>query len=267
MDFLSSLPGDNLIIFIIPFLFGAVVGSFLNVCIYRIPLGMSIVTPPSSCPNCGSRVPFYLNVPILSYMLLAGKCNACKAPFSARYPAVEALTGLLAVFTFMKFGPSIDALIYFVFLSALIVITFIDLDLQIIPDVLSLPGVALGFAASFVLLDVTVLDSFIGLAFGGGILYLIAFGYHLATGQEGMGGGDIKLLAMIGAFLGWKGVLLTLLLSSFAGAITGGVLMYAFGKGSKHAIPFGPFLALGAVLHLFFGEKLISWYIMRATGF
>jgi leader peptidase (prepilin peptidase)/N-methyltransferase len=167
----------------------------------------------------------------------------------------------------MKFGPSIDALIYFAFISALVVITFIDLDLQIIPDVISLPGIVLGFAASFVLLDLTVMDSAIGFAVGGGVLYLIAFGYHLVTGAEGMGGGDIKLLAMIGAFLGWKGVLLTLLLSSFAGAIIGSVLMYAFGRGARHAIPFGPFLALGALIHLFFGERLIGWYIMRASGF
>lgn len=258
---------ETIILSILPFVFGALIGSFLNVCIYRIPLGMSIVSPPSSCPNCGAAVPFYLNVPVLSYIVLRGRCYSCKAPFSARYPLVEALTGLMAVFTFMKFGASVDALIYFAFICALIVITFIDLDLQIIPDVISLPGIALGFAASFVLLDLSVLDSLIGLAFGGGILYLIAFGYHLITGQEGMGGGDIKLLAMIGAFLGWKGVLLTLLLSSFTGAITGVILMYAFGKGTKHAIPFGPFLALGALLHLFFGESLIGWYIMRASGY
>lgn len=256
---------DNLIL-ILPFLFGAVVGSFLNVCIYRIPIGMSIISPPSSCPNCSSRVPFYYNVPILGYIVLGGKCSSCRAPFSARYPVVEVMAGLFAVFTFMRFGPSYDALIYFAFISALIVITFIDLDLQIIPDVISLPGIVLGFAASFVLFDVTVLESAIGLLFGGGILFLIAFGYHLLTGHEGMGGGDIKLLAMIGAFLGWKGVILTLLLSSFAGALIGGVLMYAFGKGSKYAIPYGPFLALGAVLHLFFGERLIGWYIMRASG-
>lgn len=258
---------DNLTIFLIlPFLFGAVVGSFLNVCIYRIPMGMSIVSPPSSCPRCGSRVPFYYNVPILSYIVLGGKCSSCRAPFSARYPFVEALTGLFAAFTFVRFGASVDALIYFVFISALIVITFIDLDLQIIPDVISVPGIVLGFAASFVLVDLTVLDSAIGLLFGGGILFLIAFGYHRLTGHEGMGGGDIKLLAMIGAFLGWKGVILTLLLSSFAGAIVGGVLMSAFGKGSKYAIPYGPFLAIGALVHLFFGERLIGWYIMKASG-
>lgn len=258
---------ENLILIALPFLFGAVIGSFLNVCIYRIPAGISIVSPPSSCPNCSSRIPFYYNVPILGYIVLGGKCHSCRAPFSARYPVIEALTGLLAVFTFMRFGPSHDALIYFVFICALVVVTFIDLDLQIIPDVISIPGIALGFAASFVLMEVTVLDSAIGLLFGGGILFLIAFGYHMLTGHEGMGGGDIKLLAMIGAFLGWKGVILTLLLSSFGGALAGAFLMYAFGKGSKSAIPYGPFLALGAMLHLFFGDRLIDWYLMRASGF
>lgn len=257
---------ENILIIILPFFFGAVVGSFLNVCIYRVPLGVSIVNPPSSCPNCGARVPFYLNVPILSYLVLAGKCSSCEMPFSARYPAVEFLTGVIAVFVFLRFGPSLDALIYFVFISALIVITFIDLDLQIIPDVISLPGVALGLASSFVLTDLTVLDSAIGLLLGGGLLYAVAFGYRLITGHEGMGGGDIKLLAMIGAFLGWKGVLLTVVLSSFTGAIIGGIMMYAFGRSGRHAIPFGPFLASGAVFHLFFGERVISWYLSMASG-
>lgn len=256
---------ENLIL-ILPFLFGAVVGSFLNVCIHRIPLGVSIVSPPSSCPMCASRIPFYYNVPILGYIVLGGRCSSCGAPFSARYPAVEALTGLFAAALFLRFGPSVDALVYFVFISALIVITFIDLDLKIIPDVISLPGIVLGLAASLILADLTVVDSAIGVVAGGGLLYLVAFGYHLATGHDGMGGGDIKLLAMIGAFLGWKGVILTVLLSSFAGAAVGGVLMLAFGKGSKYAIPYGPFLALGAVAHLFFGEAMIGWYIARAAG-
>ncbi|MCC6502149.1 MAG: prepilin peptidase [Deltaproteobacteria bacterium] len=258
---------ETIILSILPFVFGAVVGSFLNVCIYRIPLGLSVVSPPSSCPNCSARIPFYLNVPVLSYIVLRGRCHSCKAPFSARYPLVEAAAGLMAVFTFLKFGPTVDTLIYFAFICALIVITFIDLDLQIIPDVISLPGIVLGFAASFALSGLTVQDSLIGIAAGGGLLYLVATGYQLATGQDGMGGGDIKLLAMIGAFLGWKGVLLTVLLSSFAGAITGVVLIYVFGKGTKHAIPFGPFLALGALIHLFFGESMIGWYITRASGY
>lgn len=258
---------ETIILLILPFLFGAVIGSFLNVCIYRLPLGASVVSPPSSCPVCSSRIPFYLNIPVLSYIILGGRCSSCKAPFSARYPAVEALTGFLSVFTFMKFGPTPDFLIYFAFICALIVITFIDLDIQIIPNVISLPGIALGFAASFALSGLTVQDSAIGIAAGGGLLYLVAAGYRIATGQDGMGGGDIKLLAMIGAFLGWKGVLLTVFLSSFAGAAIGGVLMLAFGKNSKHAIPFGPFLALGAVIYLFFGEGIVAWYMTRASGY
>lgn len=257
---------ETIILLILPFVFGAVIGSFLNVCIYRVPLGASVVSPPSSCPACSARIPFYLNIPILSYIVLRGRCSSCKAPFSARYPAVEALTGLMAVFAFMKFGPTPDFLIYFVFICALIVITFIDLDFQIIPNVISLPGVAAGFAASFALAGLTVADSAIGIAAGGGILYAIAYGWHLFTGREGMGGGDIKLLAMIGAFLGWKGVLLTLFLSSFSGALIGGVLMMAFGKDSKYAIPFGPFLALGALIYLFFGEGIIGWYLTLGPG-
>ncbi|WKZ33849.1 MAG: prepilin peptidase [Thermodesulfobacteriota bacterium] len=254
------------IILILPLVFGAIVGSFLNVCIHRIPLGVSIVSPPSSCPNCTNRIPFYLNVPVISYILLRGRCSACGEPFSARYPVVEAFTALVALFTFLKFGPTPEAAVYFAFLSALIVITFIDLDLKIIPDVISLPGIAAGLLASFFLPYPGVLNSFIGAAAGGGVLFAVAWGYYLATGQEGMGGGDVKLLAMIGAFLGWKGVILTLLIGSFTGALTGALLMLALGKGSRYAVPFGPFLALGAAAHLFFGESIISWYLLKATG-
>ncbi|HEY4706926.1 MAG TPA: prepilin peptidase [Thermodesulfobacteriota bacterium] len=254
------------VILIIPFVFGAVVGSFLNVCIYRIPKGLSIVSPPSSCPSCGSRIPFYLNVPIIAYLALRGRCANCSEPFSPRYPVVEALTGLFAVFAFMRFGPSIETLVYFAFLSALIVITFIDLDLKIIPDVISIPGIVIGLGLSFFLPYPGVADSFIGAAVGGGILFLVAWGYLVATGHEGMGMGDVKLLAMIGAFLGWKGVIVTLLFGSFIGALIGALLILAFGKGGRYAIPFGPFLALGATVHLFFGEAMIAWYIAKATG-
>lgn len=254
------------LILILPLVFGAIVGSFLNVCIHRVPLGVSIVYPPSSCPNCSNPIPFYLNVPIISYVLLRGRCSSCGEPFSARYPVVEALTALVALFTFLRFGPTAEAAVYFVFLSALIVITFIDLDLKIIPDVISLPGIVAGLIVSFFLPYPGALDSFIGAAAGGGVLFAVAWGYYMATGQEGMGGGDIKLLAMIGAFLGWKGVILTLLLGSLAGAVIGSVLMLALGKGSRYAVPFGPFLAFGAAVHLFFGESIISWYLLKASG-
>lgn len=257
---------DNYLILIVPFLFGAAIGSFLNVCIHRVPLGLSIISPPSACPGCGRNIAFYDNIPILSYIVLGGKCRGCGSRISARYPLVEAATGLLASALFYKFGPGIELFVYFIFASTLIVITFIDLKYQIIPDVISLPGIALGFAASFVTSAPGVVDSLIGLLIGGGLLYAIATAYYLVTRHEGMGGGDIKMLAMIGAFTGWKGVLVTVLAGSFSGALIGGALMLFSGKGSRHAIPFGPFLALGALLYVFFGEEAVGWYIMTVVG-
>lgn len=254
------------IILIAPFLFGAVVGSFLNVCIYRIPLGASIVSPPSSCPVCGGRIPFYHNIPVVSYMVLGGRCRECRTPIPLRYPIVETLTGLLTVLLFKFFWPAPQFFVYFFFVSALVVITFIDLDHKIIPDVISLPGIVLGFVLSFFLPAPGFLNSLTGIISGGGILLTIALGYYFLTGSEGMGGGDIKLLAMIGAFLGWKGVLVTLMMGSFLGAFSGIVSMLAFGRSSKHMLPFGPFLAFGAIVHLFLGEALIGWYVARAVG-
>jgi len=154
-------------ILILPFVFGAIIGSFLNVCIYRVPLGLSVVSPPSSCPNCSRRIPFYFNIPVLSYIILRGRCSSCGEPFSLRYPVVEAATGLFGLFTVLRFGLSVEAIVYFVFICALIVITFIDLDLKIIPDVISLPGVAIGLVASFFLPYPGVLNSFIGAIAGG----------------------------------------------------------------------------------------------------
>ncbi|TAN59749.1 prepilin peptidase [bacterium] len=254
------------IILIVPFIFGAVVGSFLNVCIHRIPLGISVVSPPSRCPECKRHVPFYLNVPIISYFIIGGKCAFCRAPLSIKYPVVEALTGFFLAALFAKFGPGAELFVYFTFVSALIVITFIDLDLQIIPDVISLPGIVIGFVASFFLPWPGAVNSAIGIIGGGGVLLLVALVYLKLTGTDGMGGGDVKLLAMIGAFLGWKGALLTLFAGSLIGALAGGVVILTSGKSSKHPIPFGPFLAAGALIHLFFGDALIRWYIMKSIG-
>jgi leader peptidase (prepilin peptidase)/N-methyltransferase len=254
------------IILIVPFLFGAVAGSFYNVCVHRIPLGLSIVSPPSSCPACGARIPFYHNIPLVSYLMLGGRCAGCRTPIPVRYPVVEAITGGLTVALFVWFWPGPLFFVYFAFVSALVVITFIDLDHKIIPDVISLPGIAIGFACSLFLPYPGYLSSIVGILAGGGILLTIALGYYVLTGSEGMGGGDVKLLAMIGAFLGWKGVLVTLLIGSFTGALIGVVSMLVFGRSGKHQIPFGPFLALGAVVYLFFGEALISLYIERAVG-
>ncbi|MBI5874792.1 MAG: prepilin peptidase [Deltaproteobacteria bacterium] len=237
------------------------VGSFLNVCIHRLPGGKSIVFPPSSCPHCNAAIAFYDNIPIISYIVLLGRCRQCKSPISPRYPLVEFLTGFFSVLLLKTFGFSIEFPVYFVFAASLIVITFIDLQHQIIPDVISLPGIVVGFLVSC-FLPHGILNSAIGILAGGGSLFLIAFGYHFVTGREGMGGGDIKLLAMIGAFLGWKSVIITIFTGSFIGAVVGSALMLAKGKDTKYAIPFGPFLAFGAIISLFFGETIIKWYIM-----
>lgn len=253
-------------IVIIAFVFGAVVGSFLNVCIYRIPLGLSVVSPGSRCPECRRPVPFYYNVPIISYALLGGRCAFCKTPLSFQYPLVEALTGAFYALLVWRFGLAIDTAVYAAFISCLVVITFIDLKLQIIPDVISLPGIPVGLVLSFFTASPGVINAVIGAFSGGAILLCIAAGYHKLTGVEGMGGGDIKLLAMIGAFIGWKGVLVTILAGSFLGAIVGVITMLVFGRGSRHAIPFGPFLSAGAVIYIFFGSSAIRWYIMRTIG-
>ncbi|MGD9224801.1 MAG: prepilin peptidase, partial [Desulfobacteraceae bacterium] len=217
-------------------LLGMCIGSFLNVCIYRIPNGSSIVRPPSSCPVCNASIKWFDNIPVVSYILLRGRCRGCKTRISIRYPIVEMLTGLFAVITWMEFGLSLSALIYFFFITILLVITFIDIDHRIIPDIISLPCIPLGFALSFVLPSITWIDSLLGIALGGGSLLAIAWGYQLFRGKEGMGGGDIKLLAMIGAFLGWKGVLFTIMASSFTGTAVGIIMMIRAGGGMKMAL-------------------------------
>ncbi|MEN6465165.1 MAG: prepilin peptidase [Syntrophaceae bacterium] len=237
-------------------LFGAAIGSFLNVCIYRIPAEESIVRPASRCPQCKSPIRCYDNIPILSWMILKGKCRDCGEEIPARYAIVEALTALVSIVLFLKFGPTMMFISAFAFSAALIVITFIDLDHQIIPDVISLPGIPIFFLAAVFFMDLSWKDSLIGILLGGGILYLIAFFYYLFTRREGMGGGDIKLLAMLGAFLGWKSLLFILLVSSFLGAIAGITLMALKGANLKYAVPFGPFLAIAAFAYIFYGHVL-----------
>lgn len=246
---------------ILVFILGACIGSFLNVCIYRLPLSKSIVSPGSSCPSCGQPIRFYNNVPILSYLVLLGRCRSCGAKIGLRYPLVEALTGLVALAVWHKFGPTPAALIYFVFIGALIVITFIDLSHCIIPDVITLPGIVVFFCATFFLPAISYKNALAGLLLGGGLLWAIAWGYHLITGKEGMGGGDIKLLAMIGALTGVVGVCFTVFVSSAVGTLAGLITMLFTRQGLKLAIPFGPFLAIGAAGYIFYGPQLISWYI------
>lgn len=250
--------------------FGAIVGSFLNVCIARIPNGESVVRPPSHCPRCNSPIAFYDNIPLISYLVLAGRCRSCGERISPRYLMVEGLTGVLAGALYYRFGLGLAFFVAFVFVAALIVISFIDLDVRIVPDVISLPGIATGLIFSIigrylisdpVGLIPTPLSALIGAVAGGGFLLAVAWLYERFTGVEGMGGGDIKLLAMIGAFLGWPSVPLTLFFSSLGGSAVGIVLMLRKGVGAKYALPFAPFLCLGALLHLFFGSEVLHFYL------
>jgi len=242
------------------FAFGLCVGSFINVCIYRLPSNQSIVYPRSFCPRCEVPIRFYDNIPVLSYILLLGRCRHCKARIPFRYVLVEIAGGAFAVLTYLKFGLSVEALLYYLFIAALLVITYIDIDHRIIPDVISIPGIPAGFAASFFLPALSYRDSLMGIFIGGGTLYGIAWAYHALTRKEGMGGGDIKLLAMIGAFIGWKGVLFTVFVSSAVGTVCGMAVMLHQRGGMKLAIPFGPFLSIGAIAYVYFGPDLISWY-------
>ncbi len=246
---------------IVSIIFGAMIGSFLNVCIFRLPKEESIIWPGSHCPQCKKPIKFYDNIPLVSYILLGGKCRYCKGPISLQYPLVEGITALSSLFLYMKFGPSVSYLIYFALVAALIVITVIDLYHQIIPDGISLPGIGVGLLTSLINPHITFLDSLIGVLLGGGSLFLVATFYQWLFKREGMGGGDVKLLAMIGAFLGWKAVILTILLSSLIGSITGLLIMVLKAKDFKYAIPFGPFLSLGAVISLFYGKEIVSWYL------
>lgn len=247
---------------ILIFIFGLCIGSFMNVCIYRIPLSKSIVTPRSMCPGCNSLISAYDNIPVISYILLKGKCRNCGIPISLRYPLVETISGLTALAVFMRFGISAEGLIYFVFISALLVITFIDTDHRIIPDTISLPGIPIGFLlASFLLPSMNYKTSLAGILAGGGSLLAVAWIYSLITKKEGMGGGDIKLLAMIGAFTGWKGVLFTIFVASATGTLAGIAVMLKTKKDMKLAVPFGPFLSIGAILYIFFGSEIVLWYI------
>jgi leader peptidase (prepilin peptidase) / N-methyltransferase len=251
----------NVLVVGLIFMFGLCIGSFLNVCIYRLPTSMSIVRPSRSiCPQCRSAISFYDNIPVFSYLWLKGRCRHCKAPISLRYPLVELMTGIIAVDIYFMFGPTLTGAVYFIFISSLLVITFIDIDHKIIPDVITLPGIPIGLAASFVLPAISFKTALLGLLAGGGSLWIVAWTYSLITRKEGMGGGDIKLLAMIGAFIGWKGVVFTIFAASVAGTFVGMLVMLVKGKDLKYAIPFGPFLSIGAMSYLFFGEKVLLWY-------
>jgi leader peptidase (prepilin peptidase)/N-methyltransferase len=243
------------------FFLGSILGSFLNVCIYRLPKRQSIVSPSSHCPRCGEPIKFYDNIPILSYLILGGKCRNCKVRIPPRYPIVEGLSGLISVALYIKHDLSLQSLLFLLFASALIIITFIDLDHQIIPDVISIPGIFFGIGASFFIPIMSWFESLFGIVVGGGFLFLVAIGYKWITGRDGMGGGDIKLLAMVGAWLGWKAIPFILFSSSLIGVLIGGGSLLMDNRGLRSKIPFGPFLAVSSLIYVFFGPELIRWYL------
>jgi leader peptidase (prepilin peptidase) / N-methyltransferase len=242
----------------VPILFGLVIGSFLNVVIARVPQGKSLWRPRSACPQCGTLIAWYDNIPVLSFIVLRGRCRACRLAIPWRYPFVEAATAAAFALAYVVFGPTPECLVAAVMLAALIAITAIDVRHQIIPDVITLPGIVAGVIANLATGRVGWLDSLIGIAVGGGIFLVI-----ILVSGGGMGGGDMKLGAMLGAFLGWKLGLLALLMGVLAGGAVAVVLLLLGRKGRKEAIPFGPYLALGGAVALLWGEQVLTWYLSR----
>lgn len=241
-------------------LFGLLVGSFLNVCIFRLPRGTSIVWPASACGSCKRELRWFENIPIVSWVVLGAKCARCKAPISLQYPLVEAITAGLFVLVAATTpaGPQLAARLLFV--CALIVLFGIDLEHQILPNSITLPGIVIGVLFSLIG-PPGWRASLLGVLLGGGVLYAIAWGYYAVRREEGLGMGDVKMLGMIGAFLGWQAVLLTLVLASLSGAVIG-VAMISLQRGSmKYALPFGTFLAIGALVAMFTGQPIIDWYV------
>ncbi len=246
-------------VLVLSFILGLCFGSFLNVVIFRLPLGQSLNTPPSRCMACGYSLRWRDNVPILSWALLGGRCRNCRAPIAVQYPIVELVTGILflLVVWLTPLGPLVVSRLIFV--CMLVTLFCIDLEHQILPNTITLPGIAIGVIFSFIT-PPGWQASLIGVVLGGGVLYGIAGAYYLVRREEGMGMGDVKMLAMIGAFLGWRAVLVTLVLSSFSGALVGVVLIAAQRGGMRVALPFGTFLAMGALAAMFTGDPLIAWY-------
>lgn len=263
------------------FVFGLLIGSFLNVCISRLPEGKSVVRPASRCPKCQTPIKPYDNVPVLSYLFLLGKCRACKARISFLYPAVELITAVLFLVCYLVFGQTVVAAKWAAFSAILVVLVFTDWCARLLPDKVNFTGLAIGLLFSFFVLPqdgaalslanhmfdfpppapvLSYADAVIGASAGGGILWLVGEAYFRLRGREGMGFGDVKMMLMAGAFLGFRRTLLTILLGSLLGALLGGVFMLASRKGSDYELPFGSFLGIAALLVVFFGTPVISWY-------
>jgi leader peptidase (prepilin peptidase)/N-methyltransferase len=238
------------------FIFGLIIGSFCNVVIYRLPQGKSIISPGSHCQSCTAPILPWDNIPLLSYLLLRGRCRACKEPISLRYPSVELVSGVLYVLLWFKLGFNFLLAVYAALTSTLLTVALIDYDHKIIPNIITLPGIVVGLGLSLWALPITPLASLLGILLGGVFFYLIAL-----VSKGGMGGGDIKLIAMIGAFLGWQGAFFTILSGALLGSLVGVTLMVLGKKGRKDKVPFGPFLSAGAILFILWGDDLIHWYL------
>ncbi len=266
---------------VVVFLFGLIFGSFLNVCISRLPAGESIVKPPSHCPKCDKPIKSYDNIPVVSYLLLRGKCRNCKTRISPIYPMVELLTGLLFLACYLEFGDSVLTLKWAAFSAILVVLIFTDWRERMLPDKVNFTGLAFALAISFFLRPedgtaawiagrifdfpppapvISFADALIGAAVGGGLLWIVGEGYFRLRGREGMGFGDVKMMLMAGAFLGLRRTILTILAGSLLGALLGAIFIIASRKGSNYELPFGTFLGAAALLVVFFGTPVVTWY-------
>ncbi len=258
--------------FFLSLLAGLLIGSFLNACIYRVPRGISLVTPARSfCPQCKRELAAWENIPVLSWLLLNGKCRGCKNKISGRYPFIELLSCIAGGASFLRFGATPTGVLVYILLAVLIVISFIDFDFKIIPNVISYPGMIIGLCIGILQqfypvfawpITTGAVDSLIGFLAGGGFFYLIALGYYLRTGNVGLGGGDIKLMGMTGALLGWESVMPTIFAGSICGAAVGLVAMIAQGTGRRTEIPFGPWLSIGAVIYVFVNLPFFRFDLM-----
>jgi len=242
------------------FVAGLIVGSFLNVCIYRLPRRESVNWPGSHCTACNRPLSWFENVPVASWLALRGRCRTCGASISAMYPVVEALTGAVFLAGFLLYGLTPLFVVRVAFACAMVVLFVIDLRHRILPNIITVPGIVIGFAASLWLAPGWV-SSLLGLLIGGGVLFLIGETYYRLRGVEGMGMGDVKMLAMIGAFLGWPLTILTLIIASFAGSLFGGAMILTGRGGMQAALPFGTFLAVGALIAAVAGDPILTWYL------
>ena len=246
------------------FMLGTLFGSFANVCIYRLPQRLSIIFPGSHCPACQETLRPWHNIPLLSYLLLGGQCAWCKTAISPRYPLIELSNGLLYIFLYHQYHLSVQTVVFALLTTALLIVSCIDLAHTIIPDAITLPGIVVGLGTSLWLTPVGLRNAILGVLLGGGLFLLMAILSVVILKREGMGGGDIKLIAMLGAFLGWHAVLVTIFLAAVLGASVGLTLILLRRKGRREPLPFGPFLALGALLAMGWGDTILTWYVSHS---